>query len=98
MPGVFVCPVCFIPAASFSDNKRVYPQDMFTMPEKLMPDQTAKHRQTETTIKAIAEIRNQWACGHRRKARKLCCRLLKESPGVPDALHISALMHHQAGN
>ncbi|WP_404420903.1 tetratricopeptide repeat-containing sulfotransferase family protein [Thalassospira australica] len=63
-----------------------------------MPDQTAKHHQTGTIIKAIAEIRNQWACGHRRKARKLCYRLLKESPGLPDALHISALMYHQEGN
>ncbi|SOC23371.1 tetratricopeptide repeat-containing sulfotransferase family protein [Thalassospira xiamenensis] len=63
-----------------------------------MSNQIAERHQTKTTIKAIAEIRNQWTNGHRRKARKLCYRLLKEKPDLPDALHISALMHHQDGN
>lgn len=62
-----------------------------------MSDQTAT-AQDRAKHKAIAAIRNQWRNGHRRTARKLCNQLLKNNPDLPDALHISALMHHQDGN
>ncbi|MFC4238319.1 tetratricopeptide repeat protein [Thalassospira xianhensis] len=63
-----------------------------------MSNRIAEHHPTTTTTKTISEIQNQWTNGHRRKARKLCYRLLKEKPDLPEALHISALMHHQDGN
>tara|TARA_R110002096_G_scaffold201273_3_gene385625 strand:+ start:493 stop:2334 length:1842 start_codon:yes stop_codon:yes gene_type:complete len=48
-------------------------------------------------MKMIAEIRDQWSNGQQRKARKLCSRLQKQYPDLPDALHIHALMDHQDG-
>lgn len=45
----------------------------------------------------LSEIRTQWSSGHRRAARKLCGKLLKDYPDNGDLLQINGLICNESG-